>query len=51
QILDASLITNVLIDSRRWSGRLGVIIKLDIEEAFNHINWLNLGGASYDLCL
>ncbi|CAN0918453.1 hypothetical protein LINGRAHAP2_LOCUS30871 [Linum grandiflorum] len=32
QIMDASLIANELIDSRRRSGRPGLVIKLDIEK-------------------
>ena len=39
QILDAALIVNEVVDSmlRRTDG--GVVCKLDIEKAFDHLNW------------
>ena len=39
QILDASLIANEVIDSWQKMGEKGLICKLDIEKAYNSINW------------
>ena len=38
QILDASLIANEVIDSMLKKGK-GVLCKLDIEKAYDKINW------------
>ncbi|RVW91841.1 hypothetical protein CK203_030130 [Vitis vinifera] len=39
QILDATLIANEAVDSRLKDNLSGLLLKLDIEKVFDHVNW------------
>ncbi|RVW76716.1 Transposon TX1 uncharacterized 149 kDa protein [Vitis vinifera] len=39
QILDVVLVANKAIDSRKRSAGTGLVCKLDIEKAYDHVNW------------
>lgn len=44
QIMDVVLIADECLDSKIESSTTGVLCKLNIENAFNHMNWIELPG-------
>lgn len=38
QILNAALVTNKIVDDPLHKNKEGVLCKLDIEKAYNHVN-------------
>ena len=39
QILDVVLIANETLNSRLKDNKSGLLLKMDIENAFDHVNW------------
>lgn len=39
QIMDAILMANECLDSRLRSSEPGILCKLDIQKAYDHLNW------------
>ncbi|WMV19278.1 hypothetical protein MTR67_012663 [Solanum verrucosum] len=39
QIMDAVLIADECVDSRKRDNQLGILCKLDIQKAYDHLNW------------
>lgn len=37
QIMDAALVANEVVDSRLKQKKLGILCKLDIEKAYDHV--------------
>lgn len=38
QILNAALVANEVVDSRKKKGVLGILCKLDLDKAYDHVN-------------
>ena len=39
QIMDVALLASQCIDARRQNGIPGIMCKLDIQKAYDHVNW------------
>lgn len=47
--MDSSLLANKCIDARQNQGKGGVVCKIDMKKAYDHVNWFFLDSVLHQM--